>query len=599
MPPRALRFGVFELDRVTAELRKDGRRVRLPPQPARVLFMLASRAGDLVTREELQRDVWGAETFVDFEHGLNHCIKQIRAVLGDDADRPRFVETLPRRGYRFIAEVTPLTDAAGGPIAVVPAPVPRAVRPRKHSIVAAVAIVMAAAAGVAMLSREGSAPAGRVMVAVLPFEDLSAAPHERYFADGFTEEVIAQLGRFNPERVGVIGRTSAIRYRDARRSIAEISRELRVQYILEGTIRRADDRVRISAKLLAGVDEGHLWADTFDRDAHDVLSLQREVAEAIAARIRVALTPRTRKSGAPPIDPAVYDAYLKARYLFNKRLPDSIHAARGLFLEALRLDPTFASAHAGLGDVYLSTAGQPRAFRNALASADKALALDGNLAEAHATRAHALMHLYDWAGAAASLARAFELDPSYPQGRYVHAEYLAARGETQAAVEQARLGTATDPASGIAHHVHGVMLYYAGRHEDAIAAFRQARTLEPHHNWARVRLAMTLAELRRFDDALRELDGVNPFAAAYVQAVSGNLDAARRALAGDSSGHGAYTRAVVLAAMGERDAALAALEDAVTTGIYDTVYLKVDPRLRPLRGDARFASLLARVGLDR
>jgi TolB-like protein len=243
-----LGFGEFRLDVDGGELHREGTRVTLQPQPFRVLTLLATRAGRLVTRGEIRSQIWPQDTFVDFEQGLNYCIKRIRGALGDDAKSPRFVETRPRLGYRFIA---PVEDVASGPAA---------------------------------------SPDGRIMLAVLPFDNLSRDPEQDLFVDGLTEEMISQLSRLNADRLGVIARTSTIRYRRTEKAIGVISRELGVSYLLEGSVRRAGLRVRVTAQLIQSCDESHVWADSYERNLDDVLELQCDVAHAIAQEIRVQLT---------------------------------------------------------------------------------------------------------------------------------------------------------------------------------------------------------------------------------------------------------------------------------------------------------------------
>ncbi len=279
--------GVFELDLKSSELRKQGVPVRLRPQPFKILALLAQRAGQLVTREKIRNQIWSHGTFVDFEQGLNYCIRRIRVALGDDAESPRYIETLQRRGYRLIVPVEEISGEQAPP------------------------------------------GAGRVMLAVLPFENLSGAEEQEYFSDGLTEEMITRLGGLNPERLGVIARTSAMKYKHTDKSIHEIGRELGVYYVLEGSVRRAGSRVRIAAQLIQVSDQTHLWAESYQRNLGDILALQSDVAQAIASEIRVKLTPQeeARLASTRPVNPDAYEAYLKGRYFWNgwkKHMTDTV-----------------------------------------------------------------------------------------------------------------------------------------------------------------------------------------------------------------------------------------------------------------------------------
>src|SRR5437762_1144114 len=320
-----LRFGVFDVDPKSGELRKAGVEINLPPQPAKVLVLLARRAGQLVTREELREQIWGKETFVDFEHGLNSCIKQIRATLDDHPETPRYIETRPRRGYRFIASVQevparPVTP--GAPSEGLPSTARVGVRRFWIVAVGAVAILMATGYFARLaFPRHAALPADKIMLAVLPFENLTWDSRQEYLSDGLTEEMITQLGRMHPERLGVIARTSAMQYKKTQKGMDQIGRELGVAYVLEGSLRRAGDHVRVSAQLIQVRDQTHLWAESYERALRDILALQSDVAQAIARQIELKLTPQqqARLAGARPIDPRAYELYSKGRYFWNKR----------------------------------------------------------------------------------------------------------------------------------------------------------------------------------------------------------------------------------------------------------------------------------------
>jgi len=384
-----LRFDGFELDLAAGELRSGSMLIRLQPQPLKVLMLLANRAGQLVSREEIQKQVWTDDTFVDFDQGLNYCIRQIRAALRDDAEAPRFIETVPRRGYRFLSKVEPLST-----------PVER-----------------------------------RVMLVVLPFQNLSGDPDQEYLSDGLTEEVIAQLGRLNPERLGVIARTSAMRYKHTDKSIEMIGRELPVSHALEGSVRRAGNRVRVTAQLIQVSDQTHLWAESFERAVGDILALQADVARAVARGIGVQLTPneRVRLGSARPLQSGVYETYLKGRHFWKKRSREALQRGVEYFKEAIHIDPEYAPAYAGLADVHLTQLDynylRPR---DAFALVDRvlldALRLDNTVAEPHTSLGHLRLHQFDWAGAEQQFRHAIDLNPGYDTAHYYYANLLAAFG---------------------------------------------------------------------------------------------------------------------------------------------------------------------------
>src|SRR2546430_3356384 len=342
--PSLLRFGVFELDPTSGELRKAGVEINLPPQPAKVLVLLATRAGQLITREELRQQIWGKETFVDFEHGLNSCIKQIRAALDDHPEAPRYIETRPRRGYRFIAPVreVPAPVATGAPSEGLPT-TPQHLGARRFGIAAvgvvAILIATGSFAGLAF-PRHAVLPADKIMLAVLPFENLTGDTRQEYLSDGLTEEMITQLGRMHPERLGVIARTSAMQYKKTQKGMDQIGRELGVAYVLEGSLRRTGDHVRVSAQLIQVRDQTHLWAESYERDLRDILVLQSDVAQAIAREIDLKLTPQqqARIARARPIDPRVYELYSKGRYFWNKRSEEGYRRAIQYFQQAIARD---------------------------------------------------------------------------------------------------------------------------------------------------------------------------------------------------------------------------------------------------------------------
>src|SRR5271170_2994590 len=358
-----LRFDIFELDVRTGELRKRGARVRLQGQPLQVLEKLLRRPGDLVTREELRAQIWKADTFVDFDHSLHNAIARIRDVLGDSAEAPRYIETLPRRGYRFIGpvETVKISLPPASAQSKQPSEVSAEVRPsRPHALLAfATLIVVVVLGSVFWLERMATPPASAAprldSIAVLPLDNLSGDASEDFFVDGMTDQLITDLAKVGSLRV--ISRTSVMRYKGTKKGLPEIARELNVDGIIEGSVMRSGQRVRITAQLLYGPTDKHLWAETYERDLGDVLGLQSEVAQAIAQQVRAQVTPQlqARFRAARPVNPEAYDAYLRGRYYLSNEFTTAqpLNLAKTFFEEAVRKDPGFAPAYSGLADAYL------------------------------------------------------------------------------------------------------------------------------------------------------------------------------------------------------------------------------------------------------
>jgi TolB-like protein/DNA-binding winged helix-turn-helix (wHTH) protein/Tfp pilus assembly protein PilF len=438
-----VRFGAFEVDLRAGELRKNGVRIKLQEQPLQVLAMLLECPGEVVTREELQRKLWSTDTFVDFEHSLNAAVKRLREALGDSADNPRFIETLPRHGYRFIAPV------AG--------PEPAAWRPRRvlgraiWIALLALGTLVALVAGFNLAGWRGRllrrGPMARIQsLAVLPLENLSGNPEEDYFADGMTELLITDLGKVRALRV--IPRQSVMHYKGTNKTVPEIGRELKADGLVEGSVLRSGNRVRITAQLIEARTDRHLWADTYERDLGDVLSLQSDVAQAIVQQVRIQLTSQEQArllASARTVNPQAYEAYLRGRYYKNTvsmSTPQAVKIAQSYFEEAIRKDPSFALAYVGLADSY-SFRGEFRglppedAHRHADEAIRKALALDGTLGEAHAVRGElSWRHAWDWQTAEKELNNAVELSPNSVDAHGYLALYLGWRGRRAEALAE-------------------------------------------------------------------------------------------------------------------------------------------------------------------
>ena len=624
--PSLLRFGVFDLDPKSGELRKGGVEINLPPQPAKVLIQLATRAGQLVTREELRQQIWGKETFVDFEHGLNSCIKQIRAALDDHPETPRYIETRPRRGYRFIAPVQQLSARAVTPGALSEGLSRTAQRSgaRRFSVAAVGLVVALFATGYfARLAptRHAVSSGDKIMLAVLPFENLTGDPRQEYLSDGLTEEMITQLGRMHPERLGVIARTSAMQYKKTLKRTDQIGRELSVAYILEGSLRRAGDHVRVSAQLIQVRDQTHLWAESYERDLRDILALQNDVAQAIAREIDLKLTPQqqARIARVRPIDPRVYELYSKGRYFWNKRSEEGYSRAIQYFQQAIARDSEYAPSYAGLADAYALLGSMPNvelprseAMPRARAAAVKALELDEGLADAHTSLAFVRMHFdWDWPAAEREFARALELNPGYATAHHWYAFWLIAQGRAEEALQEIRAAQRLDPLSLIINTDVGEILYYGRRHDEAIEQGRRALEIDSAFALAHRLLGMAHLAKRQFAPAVAELeatarvsggrlDGLCVLGLAYAEA--GRRAEARKVLrtleqTSKQRPDLAYPIALVLAGLGERDQAFARLEQAHQKHDGSLILLQVDPLLDPLRSDARFQDLMRRVFL--
>ena len=529
-----VRFGAFQLDPRTGELRKAGVRISLPEQPFQVLKALLDRPGDLVTREELRQRLWPADTFVDFEHGLNAAVRRLRDALGDSADVPRFVETLPRRGYRFIAPVTgpsagdepavprPNTgDQPSGSLAGPQSTPRRLTRAWGAVLVAAIALV---SAGILWKSGYLSWPpaashsiptSGRFMLAVLPFENLTGDPDQEHLGDGMTEELIAQLSGMDPSRLGVIARTSAMQFKKTTKRTDQIGSELGVAYLVEGSVRTAGNRIRVTVQLIEARSESHRWAEQYERDAKDLLTLQREVAEAVTRQITTSLgVTRSNVSADTRRHSTIaeaYEHYLRGRYHWAKDTAAGHEKAKEHFRKAIDLDPSYALAYSGLADTYMLLGSDGflpmrEAYPLARAAALKALELDDMLGEAHNSVAAINFDYYwDFAEAERHFKRAMDLNPNFEPALRNYSFYLACMGRLEEALAFAERGRRLDPVSLAAQLNLGLIRYFARRYDEAIAADEEALELAPDFGLAHVMLGRVYVAKGMPDRAVEEL----------------------------------------------------------------------------------------------
>ena len=644
-----VRFGAYSLDLRAGELRKGGSRIRLQEKPLRVLALLTERPGELVTREELKRRLWPEDTFVDFETGLNTAVSKLRDALSDSADKPRYIETIPRRGYRLII---PVERAAAGEEAraanppgislAAPAieisldrdPADRAAqqgdvardtaelqaisRRREAFAFGLVLIVVATAVSFALrYSRPRPAPPpGRAMLAVLPFDNLTGDPGEDYVTDGFTEEMITQLGELNHQQMGVIARTSAMSYKHSSKSIRQIAQELGVNYVLEGSIRKAGDGLRITAQLIRADDQTHLWAHEYDRRLGDLARLQGEVAQDIAHEIQIQLTPQEQMalSGAGTPVPEAYRSYLLGRYQLNKRSPDGMQAAIGSFNEAIEEDPDYAQAYSGLADtynqlIYYGYLPGADGIPKARAAARKAVQLDDTLAEGHASLGYVdFMWDFNWGDAEKQFQRAIELDDSYAPAHHWYALCLAALGRRDASLAQIRQAQQLDPLSLIVTTAAAYISYFAADYPGAQRLSENVLQRDPDFMVAHTVRGLALEQEGQPDAAIAEfqkamaLSGGRP--AVYLDylghayATSGKHEQAESLLAElddtvKPGGSSPVYRAATLVALGRKDQAIEAIEEGSEPGNGgESQWLKVDPRYEAVRSDPRFQRVL-------
>ena len=615
---QVIQFADFEADLHSGELYQDGTRIKIQQRPFKVLSILLESPGEVVTRDELRRRIWPADTFVDFDHSLAVAVNKIREALADSAEAPRFIETVGRRGYRFLGPSLRPQTAPVLPCHDSPLPQPAAAHSsapvaswRTAALVMMVALLTFFVWGSWQVHRRRSmASLPRISsIAVLPLENLSGDSTQDYFSDGMTDELITDLAKLPSVRV--ISRTSTTQYKGTRKTVPQIARELNVDALVEGTVVRVGNRVRIRTQLIYAPADQHLWAEAYERDEKDVFALQASLAEEIARNIRIELTTQQQVSlsASHSIDPQVHELYLKGRYFWNKRDVGGLHKALEYFQEAITKDPNYAEAYAGLADSYGLLGMMPEAK----VAAEKALVLNSDLAEAHTSLGLIAPFMdWNWSESKKHFERALSLNPNYATAHHWYAEaYLMPMGQVDDALAELHTAQTLDPLSPVITADLGKDLYLARRYDDAVMQLARALELDPNfvsaHNW----LSDTYLEKQMYAEAAAELEKTKPFKEdrvyirqmAYLHARMGKRAEAQRELEralelsqGKEVSLGAV--ALVYAALGDKEKTLAWLEKAYTAKSSFMTTLKFWSVFDPIRSDARFKDLVRRVGLN-
>jgi TolB-like protein/Flp pilus assembly protein TadD len=582
-PHPVFRFGDFELDISAYELRRRGKPVRIERQPMDLVILLVERRTQLVSRTDIVGRLWGEGVFVDVETGVNTAIRKVRQALRDSPDSPKFVETVSGKGYRFIAPVTTGSTEAG--------------------------------------SRTPAQVLSRVMLAVLPFENLTSNPDQEYFSDGLTEETISYLGRISPERMGVIARTTSMAYKRTTKSIRKIGAELAVDYVLESSVRREGDRVRITSQLIQVSDQTHVWASTYDREFTGVLAIQRELGIAIADHVRLRISPELASvlERQQTRNPEAYDLYLRGRYFWNQLSPPTTRKALEFFARATELDPDYALAWSGIADTLATSpingdAPPLEVWPRARDAAERAVRAAPGLAETQTSVGFVNFWLeWNWVAAEAAFRKAIELNPSYALGHRMLGIVLSHLCRHDEALAAAKRGRELDPLNASHRALSAQIAFGARRFSAAVEFAQQAIAIDPEFWVGHMQLGQAQEQLGNTDLALdalvsaARLSGGNSKAIAlraYVLAKAGKTEAARELL-GTLETTAAdryvppYAMALAHAGLGEKDLALQFLERAYEAHDVHLAFLTYDPKWDGFRGDRRFVDLLGRCGFAR
>jgi TolB-like protein/DNA-binding winged helix-turn-helix (wHTH) protein/Flp pilus assembly protein TadD len=665
-----VRFGTYEVSFQSGEVRKAGVRIRVQQQPLKLLEVLLERPGEVVTREELRSRVWPNESFGDFDQAVNIAVAKLRGALGDSAENPRYIETLPKRGYRFIADVSfvdadsrirkpdsasegtavtkpghqfqdaglavppeaelghqfkgngltvpPVTDPGPqlqGPGLAVAAR--RRLRPTGRVILALAVLLSLAILSVLLVRSRGRRPTAIRSLAVLPLENLSGDAAQNYFSDGMTDELITDLAQISALRV--ISRTSVMVYKGAHKSLPQIARELNVDAVVEGTVLRAGDQVRITAQLIDASTDKHIWSQSYEGELRDTLALQDRVARAVAEQIQINLTPREQAAlkSATVVNPQAYESYLKGRYFWSKRTAGGLKVALAYFNQAIEEDPNYAQAYSGLADTYALlgdwqyAAMTPKeAYPKAKAAALKAVKLDNALGEAHNSLAFVLDG-FDWDldAAGKEFRRAIELNPGYATAHHWYAWHLALLGQYHQAIAEMKKAESVDPLSLIINADLAELLVLAHSYDEAIEQSRKTIEMDPNFAMAHNQLAQAYLQKHMYDQAIAELQkavqlsGDSPTCIANLAraySLSGKRSEAMKLLndlKSSSTARNSHASevAAIYASLGDKDEAMNWLEKGYAERFNPGVLIR--PAFDPLRSDPRFQHLVQRVGL--
>ncbi len=630
-PASVVRFGTYEVSLHSGEVRKAGVRIRVQQQPMKLLELLLERPGEVVTREELRSRVWPDENFGDFDQAVNIAIAKLRNALGDSADNPRYIETLPKRGYRFIAEVSVVevdtrTKRPEPPVGEVRTHLPGAelavasksrLRPRRENLAALAVVLILGILAVWLFRSRSHAPTGIRSLVVLPLDNLSGEATQDYFADGMTDELITDLAQISALRV--ISRTSAMVYKGARKPLPQIARELNVDAVVEGTVLRSGDQVRITAQLIQAADDKHLWAESYEGNVRDTLALQNKVAAAIAEQIRIKLSPQEQAAlkNLKPVNPEAYESYLKGRYFWNKRTANGLKVALAYFNQAVEEDSKYAQAYSGLADTYAllgdwqyAVMTPKEALPKAKLAAMKALELDDTLSEAHNSLAFCLEGFdWDFESAGKEFRRAIELNPGYATAHHWYSWHLSLVGRNTEAIAEMRKAENLDPLSLIINADLAELLLIAHLPDESIQQSRKTLEMDANFALAHNQMGQGYLEKHMFGEAIAEiqkaiqLSGDSPtftanLARAYAasgqkaEAMEQLNDLKKRSASDDP--HSSEI-AMIYAALGNNGEAMTWLDRSYEQRFNPGVLLR--PGFDPLHSDPRFQELVRRIGL--